>query len=164
MLNASCIVNTGIVFSKCQPELNRCGVPEQSPTWQPRWRALDDLGVRTKGDMQRRPLITDLLTAGEGRRREIRIHYYSCIKGNERRQCGWAIVSCEVIHKEGRMNVSILHAGVYNASVFPAVESSYFFWLIILLNPSLGNTHLQSGNWTLLSGLLQVSRLTLKCC
>lgn len=38
---------------------------------------MDELRVEKEGDMWRRPLATDLLTVGEGRRREIRTHYYS---------------------------------------------------------------------------------------
>lgn len=146
-------VNPGIVFRKYQPELNRCGVPGRSLTWQAVC-VFDDLRVGTEGDTQRRPLIAELLTVGEGRRREIRIHYRSCKGKWDLSVCMNHCVMWGYSQGEKSKYVSIPHAGIYNTSVFPTAESSHFFrkmrstvpWrLIILLNLSLGNTHVQSA-------------------
>lgn len=161
-------VNPGIVFRKYQPELNRCGVPGRFLTWQAVC-VFDDLRVRTEGDRQRRPLITELLTVGEERKREIRIHYRSCKGKWDLSVCMNHCVMWGYSQGEKSKYVSIPHAGIYNASVFSTAESSHFFrkmrstvpWrLIILLNLSLGNTHLQSGSSTILSGLLELSSIS----
>lgn len=129
---------------------------------------MDELRVGTEGDMQRHPPTTDLLIVGKGRRREIRTHYYSCKGKWELSACMSHYVMWGYSQGEKSKYASTPYAAISNVSVFPTAESSHFsrkIWssvpwrLIILLNLSLRNTHLQSGDWTVLSGLFEVACL-----